>query len=176
MAMASHFVSCPIKNPRYSDAQSRLVNRRDPTPAYIIRVEDKILVSGSSKLELGPGQRYFIASAEWILMLALWFVKDIWRDITQQSSKNYLCEKPHNDECLPGLMTINYHGYILDADGQNIKPTVLAPQDAKTAAVWEKTCIAPRGVDKPLYDARTLREFLCAMYDACVVESVSQII
>ncbi|KAG8694337.1 hypothetical protein FRC09_009908 [Ceratobasidium sp. 395] len=79
-------------------------------------------------------------------------------------------EKSHEDKCLPGRMTINYRGYVLDADEQKTKTAVLASQGVKTATAWEKMYIAMQGVGKSLYDARTLREFLCVMYDACVVQ------
>ncbi|KAG8694336.1 hypothetical protein FRC09_009907, partial [Ceratobasidium sp. 395] len=147
-----------------------LANSSNQTPICAIKAEDKVFVSESSKPEPGPGRHRSVTSEEWIFALAVWFVKDIWRDVDRQSFENNMYEKSHEDKYPPGLMTVNHHGYVLDANRQNIKTTILASQVVKTATAWEKTCIATQGVGKSLYDARTLREFLCVMYDACVVQ------
>ncbi|KAG8769292.1 hypothetical protein FRC12_005047 [Ceratobasidium sp. 428] len=147
-----------------------LVNSRNLPPICATGVEDKAFVSEPSKPEPGSSQPRIITSSEWVLTLTVWLVKDIWQDIDRQSFENDMSEKAYKDKCLPGLKTVDYHGYVLDADGQKIKTTGLTPQVAKTATVREEMIIVTQGVGQSLYNARTLREFLCVMYDACVLQ------
>ncbi|KAG8739140.1 hypothetical protein FRC10_006110 [Ceratobasidium sp. 414] len=133
--------------------------------AYAINIESRRLVSHADRPEPGPGQRRFIAIMFDIYKRSDLFQKDSWRDFRRRFFEGLMYAKAHHEAHIPGLMTILFYGYVLDASRRRLETTVLQPEGRRA-----KMRLISEDVGLPLEGITSLSHFLRVMYDACVVQ------
>jgi hypothetical protein len=142
---------------------------RDPSMAVLdlenVKIGEDVFVSDDARPEKGLGQRRFTAMVVHTTTRNWWFLKEYWRDMRRRFVKGPLYEKAHKEKYIPGLMSADYHGYVLDVDQKRVQTTALGP-----GTIREKMRITTRDVGQSLKSITSLRQFLCVMYDACVGE------
>ncbi|KAB5588135.1 hypothetical protein CTheo_8422 [Ceratobasidium theobromae] len=133
---------------------------------WLIRVGEETFVSESGVPSPGFGQRRFTSIVVDVTQSLMWFFKDFWRDERWCFFEGLLYDKAHMDSHLPGLMTVRFHGYVLDAHGKRLETMVLSPALSHRV----KMHLISGDVGQPLVQIQSLYQFLCVMYDACVVQ------
>ncbi|KAF8595902.1 hypothetical protein BDV93DRAFT_421068, partial [Ceratobasidium sp. AG-I] len=99
------------------------------------------------------------------------FIKDVWRDSRRRFFEPSLYAKAHQGQPLAGLMSVAHSGHVVDEDGQETRTTDIGPgPEGQATIVRYKMRITTRDIGGPLEGIRSLRQLLCVMYDACVVQ------
>ncbi|KAF8596312.1 hypothetical protein BDV93DRAFT_563451 [Ceratobasidium sp. AG-I] len=147
------------------------LREKSETPAWAMKIGEEVFVSQCARPEPGPGQRRFTTIAIHVLSSLVLFIKIFWRDARRRYFEGLMYEKAHKDQILAGLMTVEHHGYDLDEDGKRIRTTEPASgPEVKETPVRYRMLIATRDIGRALEEIRSLRQFLCVMYDACAVQ------
>ncbi|CAE6504873.1 unnamed protein product [Rhizoctonia solani] len=153
----------------FQDTSMRILDVRSPNPAWATKIRDKVYVSEAPEALAGPGQRRYTTVALDVNSSEVVFLKDTWRDERRRYFEALLFKQAHKGQPLSGLMTVDSDGYVLDEAGQHIKTTSLGFV-AGQASTRHKMRMTTRDIGRPLKEVRTLRQFLCVMYDACAVQ------
>ncbi|CAE6434390.1 unnamed protein product [Rhizoctonia solani] len=138
-------------------------------PAWATKVENDIYLSDSPRAQAGPGQRRYTSEAVNMRNDEVVHIKDIWRDERRLFFEPLLLEEAHKGENLAGLMTVHSYGYVTN-NGNPIRTTHLNPESVGQASGRYKMRMMTKDIGRSLGEARSLRKFLCAMYDACAVQ------
>ncbi|KAG8732364.1 hypothetical protein FRC10_000971 [Ceratobasidium sp. 414] len=134
--------------------------------AYAVNIESHRFISLGVRPEPGPGQRRFIVIMHDIHKKSRRFQKDSWRGFCRRFFEGLMYAKAHDGAHIPGLMTILFYGYVLDSNRKRLETTVLHPEVGQRA----KMRLISEDVGQPLKEVKSLSQFLCVMYDACVVQ------
>ncbi|KAJ1299771.1 hypothetical protein OPQ81_000680 [Rhizoctonia solani] len=119
----------------------------------------------------GPGQRRFTTTAVHHETNEQVFIKDVWRDNRRMFFEGLPFDKAHEQGPLPGLMWVYSHGFVPDEHGSPIWTTRLKPKSTEGwAGKRYKMRIITKDIGRPIEDVRSLHQFLCMMYDSCVVQ------
>ncbi|KAG9079369.1 hypothetical protein FS749_008575 [Ceratobasidium sp. UAMH 11750] len=155
----------------FRDRSMATLRGTDQTPAWATKIGKDMFVSQHTRSEPGAGQRRFTTVVIPAVTGFLLFVKDIWRDAHRRCFEGLLYETAHNGRSMAGLTSIEHHGFVLDGGGEKIRATKIGPgPGGKVAAVRYKMRIVTRDIERPLEEIQSLCQFLCVMYDACVVQ------
>ncbi|CAE6401945.1 unnamed protein product [Rhizoctonia solani] len=152
----------------FRDGSMAVLVSETGSPSWATKIGEDVMISQYTHSSLGPGQRRFTNLAVDLksgISMSL-FIKDIWRDERRRFYEALLYEMAHRAQNLAGLMTISHHGYVQDEVGRPIRTTSLGSE----SGTRYKMRIATKDIGRPLDNIQTLREFLCVMYDACVVQ------
>ncbi|CAE7145157.1 unnamed protein product [Rhizoctonia solani] len=151
----------------FQDTSMQLVAPQYRDMTWAIRIGDQVYLTEASRCLAGPGQRRYTTTAIDLTTSERVFIKDIWRDARRVFFETLLFEKAHKGEPLPGLMLVDSHGYVLD-ETQNRLST--ASHQISPGGERYKMRMITKEVGRPLETIRSLRHFLCLMYDACAVQ------
>ncbi|KAF8680581.1 other FunK1 protein kinase [Rhizoctonia solani] len=155
----------------FHDCSMAILNGKNGTASWATKIGDDIYVTQQGHPDIGPGQRRFTNLVTHLVTAMIFFIKDIWRDVRRRYFEGNLYEKAHHEQPLAGLMTVQAYGYVLDKDGERISTTQLGLGPGRVPANPRyKMRLLTSDVGRPLQDIHTLRQFLCVMYDACVVQ------
>ncbi|KAG8689046.1 hypothetical protein FRC11_004246, partial [Ceratobasidium sp. 423] len=140
-------------------------------PAWATQIGNDVYLSETPRALAGPGQRRYTTAAVNRTSNEEVFIKDIWRDERRKFFEASLLAQAHKERPLSGLMWPHSHGYVLDETGERISTTHLNPGSIGTQADRRyKMRMMTRDIGRPLKEVRSLRRFLCVMYDACAVQ------
>ncbi|QRV78874.1 hypothetical protein RhiJN_06889 [Ceratobasidium sp. AG-Ba] len=155
----------------FRDRSMAMLSTSNGTASWATKVGEDVYVTHEGRPDIGPGQRRFTNLVIHLVTAVVFFIKDIWRDMRRRYFEGDLYDKAHHDKPLAGLMTVQAHGYVLDEDGQRISTTRFGQGPGQQPANPRyKMRLLTNDVGRPLQHIRTLHEFLCVMYDACVVQ------
>lgn len=153
----------------FSDPTMAMLGTKNKVPTWITKVGDRLFASSDPKPQPGPGQRRYVTKATLLGTSESWFIKDVWRDEGRRFFEGLLYEKAHKGQHLPGLMTADDHGYVLDAKNEPLRTTSLKPGPGGQSTIARcKMRMLTKDVGEPLENIRSLRQFLSVMYDVCV--------
>ncbi|CAE7061984.1 unnamed protein product [Rhizoctonia solani] len=145
-------------------------------PRWATKIGDDIYLSegpntpGGPDAQAGPGQRRYTTKAADAERKVV-FIKDIWRDERRFFFESLLLKSAHRDHHLCGLVLPTSDGYVPDETGSPIRTIDLNPPESSTPSPKRfKMRMVTEEVGLPLEGVHSLRKFLCAMYDACVVQ------
>ncbi|KAJ1310617.1 hypothetical protein OPQ81_009147 [Rhizoctonia solani] len=138
-------------------------------PAWATKIGNEVYVSEEPHMLAGPGQRRYTTIALNVNSSEVVFLKDSWRDQQRLFFEALLLKQAHAGQHLSGLMSVEYHGYVLDESGKHMQTTSLGSIEGQ-ASGRHKMRMITRDIGRPLEDVSSLRQFLCVMYDACVVQ------
>ncbi|KAG9099465.1 hypothetical protein FS749_001211 [Ceratobasidium sp. UAMH 11750] len=160
-----------LYNRPFRDDSMATLRVNDESPAWATKIGEEVFVSEHARSEPGPGQRRFMAIMIHAVTGFLLFIKDIWRDAHRRYFEGLLYEKAHEGQSMAGLMLVEHHGFVLDGGGKKIRTTNIEPRPSgKAVAARYKMRIATQDIGMALEEIHSLRQFLCMMYDACVVQ------
>ncbi|CAE6480053.1 unnamed protein product [Rhizoctonia solani] len=151
----------------FQDTSMQLVAPQSQDLAWATKVGTQVYISETPRSLAGPGQRRYTTMAIDIATSARVFIKDVWRDPRQLFFEALLFEQAHEGEPLPGLMLVDSHGYVLDETQRRI--TTAAHQLTPNQGRYKMRMVT-KDIGRPLETVQSLRQFLCVMYDACVVQ------
>ncbi|KAG9090908.1 hypothetical protein FRC06_000829 [Ceratobasidium sp. 370] len=160
------FIEKLYKNDFQDHSLAVLSTNGESNRAYTLQIKSHRLVSLAARPEPGPGQRRFVAILFDINEKSDRFQKDSWRDFRRRFFEGSMYAKAHHEKHIPGLMTILFYGYVLDARRRKLETTASQPEGGRRA----KTRLISADVGQPLEDITSLSHFLRVMYDACVVQ------
>ncbi|CAE6413314.1 unnamed protein product [Rhizoctonia solani] len=147
----------------FRDTSMHLIAPQNPDLAWVIKVGNHIYISQAPRSLAGPGQRRFTTPAIEIDTGVRVFIKDIWWNVERAFLEGLLFEQAHREWALPGLMVVDSHGFVLDENRERL--TTAGPDRGR-----HKMRLVTKDIGRPLETVRSLRQFLCVMYDACVVQ------
>ncbi|GAB1526744.1 hypothetical protein RhiTH_009916 [Rhizoctonia solani] len=157
----------------FQDMTMSVVNAQLDDPAWAIKIGVEVYMSVGPVAQAGPGQRRYTALGVHVLDGSTVFIKDVWRDERRLFFEAALYEEAHKEQVLAGLMTVEAHGYVLDETQKPIRTPRIAAEDSDESGAEAgryKMRIVTKDVGRPLGNIRSLRHFLCVMYDACAVQ------
>ncbi|CAE7115360.1 unnamed protein product [Rhizoctonia solani] len=145
-------------------------------PRWATKIGDDIYLSGGPNTlggpdaQAGPGQRRYTTKALDAEHKVV-FIKDIWRDERRFFFEPLLLKSAHKGHHLCGLVLPTSDGYVPDANGSPIRTMNPNPPGSTTPLPNRfKMRMVTEEIGLPLEGVHSLRKFLCAMYDACVVQ------
>ncbi|CAE6504865.1 unnamed protein product, partial [Rhizoctonia solani] len=145
--------------------------RHPERPTWTTKVDDGIYISRTPRALAGPGQRRYTTVARNSVRDGLVFIKDIWRGDHRLFIEGLLFDQAHEGNPLAGLMLVHSHGYVLDKSQESIRTTHLLSDSADGRASRRyKIRMLTKEIGRPLEQVRSLRQFLCVVYDACAVQ------
>ncbi|KAF8676157.1 Other 1 protein kinase, partial [Rhizoctonia solani] len=150
-----------------------VVNTQLEDPARATEIGAEVYMPVGPVAQAGPGQRRYTALGVHVLDGSTVFIKDVWRDKRRLFFEAALYEEAHKEQVLSGLMTVEAHGYVLDETRKPIRTPRIAAKDSDESGAESGRCkmrIVTKDVGRPLESIRSLRHFLCVMYDACAVQ------
>ncbi|CAE6405638.1 unnamed protein product [Rhizoctonia solani] len=150
-----------------------VVNTQLEDPARATEIGAEVYMPVGPVAQAGPGQRRYTALGVHVLDGSTVFIKDVWRDERRLFFEAALYEEAHKEQVLSGLMTVEAHGYVLDETRKPIRTPRIAAKDSDESGAESGRCkmrIVTKDVGRPLGSIRSLRHFLCVMYDACAVQ------
>ncbi|CUA72856.1 hypothetical protein RSOLAG22IIIB_10368 [Rhizoctonia solani] len=147
----------------FRDTSMHPIAPQNPDLAWVIKVGDQIYISQAPRSLAGPGQRRFTTPAIEIDTGVPVFIKDIWWNVKRAFLEGLLFEQAHQGKPLPGLMVVDCHGFVLNENQERL--TTAGPDLGR-----HKMRLVTKDIGRPLETVRSLRQFLCVMYDACVVQ------
>ncbi|CEL61188.1 hypothetical protein RSOLAG1IB_12403 [Rhizoctonia solani AG-1 IB] len=155
----------------FQDMTMTLLDPESDDPLLAIKIGTETYMSEGSVAHPGPGQRRYTTLGVHTEDKSKVFLKDIWRDERRLFFEAALYVEAHKEKRLIGLMTVEAHGYVLDGTQKPIRTTSIASKDSDESTIRRyKMRIITKDVGRPLREVRSLRQFLCVMYDACVGE------
>ncbi|KAB5587915.1 hypothetical protein CTheo_8642 [Ceratobasidium theobromae] len=155
----------------FRDPSMYVFQPENPLPIWVVKANDYTLLShdgppeNEPRAEQGPGQRRLTGLMTDAGTEKRWFMKEYWRDTQRRFFEWVLYQAAHKGKNIPGLMYPEFGGHVLNSDGNKMKTT-----DLETSIIREKVRVITRDVGVPLDKITSLRQFLCVMYDACVVQ------
>ncbi|GAB1521002.1 hypothetical protein RhiTH_004092 [Rhizoctonia solani] len=152
----------------FQDPSMRLLDPK--LPAWATQIGNDVYLSETPRTIAGPGQRRYTTTAVNLVNDELVFIKDIWRAQSRFFFEALLFEQAHRGTLLPGLMVVHSHGYIPYGDGAHIRTTHLGIDSIGETDGRYKMRMVTKDIGRPLGGICSLRELLCTMYDACVVQ------
>ncbi|CAE6472080.1 unnamed protein product [Rhizoctonia solani] len=155
----------------FQDTSMQIVGAQSQHPAWVTKINNDVYISEAPQAVAGPGQRRYTTTALNVLSSEVVFLKDIWRDNGRLFFEALLFDQAHKEEPLPGLMCVDTHGYVLDQTREGVRTISNQPRSGVGQASGRyKMRMLTRDIGRPLDTVDSLLQFLCVMYDACVVQ------
>ncbi|ELU36645.1 hypothetical protein AG1IA_09330 [Rhizoctonia solani AG-1 IA] len=154
----------------FQDTSMQILDPESSHPAWATMIGSDIYLSEAPRAQVGPGQRRYTTTAVNLTNNEMIFIKDIWRDERRSFFEASLFQQAHEGKPMAGLMLVHSHGYVTDDSGEYLRTSHLRSASAEEETTTRyKMRMVTGDIGRRLEEIKSLRHFLCVMYDACAV-------
>ncbi|GAB1526373.1 hypothetical protein RhiTH_009540 [Rhizoctonia solani] len=155
----------------FQDTSMQILDPESSHPAWATMIGSDIYLSEAPRAQVGPGQRRYTTTAVNLTNNEMIFIKDIWRDERRSFFEASLFQQAHEGKPMAGLMLVHSHGYVTDDSGEYLRTSHLRSASAEEETTTRyKMRMVTGDIGRRLEEIKSLRHFLCVMYDACAVQ------